>query len=128
VGDGIAQHTWPVCRTVVALATIVVCVLPQVRAEEAHQGNTAPGAGPPPGWPTSPFHGVIDGATGLPIPCLCRYQGVAYRLGDTVCMSTHLGRQLTRCDLFLNNTSWVPTGVPCTMSTRRQQFAQTPVR
>jgi hypothetical protein len=31
-------------------------------------------------------------------------------------MTTHLGVQLARCDLFLNNTSWVPTGVPCTMS------------
>jgi len=24
--------------------------------------------------------------------------------------------QLARCDLLLNNTSWVPIGVPCTMS------------
>ncbi|HJZ44866.1 MAG TPA: hypothetical protein VJ233_14185, partial [Hyphomicrobiaceae bacterium] len=52
------------------------------------------------------------------IPCRCRFQGSAYALGDTVCMSTHLGVQLARCDLYLNNTSWVPTGVPCTMSRR----------
>ncbi|HXE69315.1 MAG TPA: hypothetical protein VN523_08145 [Hyphomicrobiaceae bacterium] len=38
-------------------------------------------------------------------------------------MNTHLGRQLTRCDLFLNNTSWVPTGVPCTTSALPQNFA-----
>jgi hypothetical protein len=31
-------------------------------------------------------------------------------------MTTHLGVQLARCDLYLNNTSWVPTGVPCTVS------------
>jgi hypothetical protein len=31
-------------------------------------------------------------------------------------MSTPLGVQLARCDLLLNNTSWVPIGVPCTMS------------
>ena len=79
------------------------------------------GAGPAnsgqlPAWPTSPFHGVISGATGEAIPCRCRFQGSAYRLGDTVCMTTHLGVQFARCDLYLNNTSWIPTGVPCTMS------------
>jgi hypothetical protein len=31
-------------------------------------------------------------------------------------MNTHLGVQLARCDLLLNNTSWVPIGVPCIMS------------
>jgi hypothetical protein len=73
------------------------------------------GQGAAPAWPTSPFHGVIDGA-GQRIPCRCRFQGSAYKLGDTVCMNTHLGVQLARCDLFLNNTSWVPTGTPCTLS------------
>ncbi len=68
-----------------------------------------------PAWPTSPYHGVTDG-DGKRIPCRCRFQGSAFKLGDTVCMSTHLGVQLARCDLYLNNTSWVPTGVPCTMS------------
>jgi len=106
-----------------ALAISIAALLAQARAEEAHQGAPAPGSGPPPAWPSSPFHGVIDGATGLPIPCQCRYQGTAYRLGDTVCMNTHLGRQLTRCDLFLNNTSWVPTGVPCTTSALARRFA-----
>lgn len=71
-----------------------------------------------PAWPTSPFHGVIDGFTGKPIPCRCRFQGTTYALGTTVCMNTPLGQQLARCDLFLNNTSWVPTGTPCTMSRR----------
>jgi hypothetical protein len=68
-----------------------------------------------PAWPTSPFHGVIDGS-GKRIPCRCRFRGEAYGLGETVCMATHLGVQLARCDLALNNTSWVPTGVPCTIS------------
>jgi hypothetical protein len=76
----------------------------------------------PPAWPTSPFHGVIDGG-GKPIPCRCRFGGNAYKLGDTVCMSTYLGVQLARCDLALNNTSWVPTGVPCTMSRASTPFA-----
>jgi len=71
---------------------------------------------PPPAWPGSPFHGVISGATGQPIPCRCRFNGGEFKLGETVCMNTHLGVQLARCDLFLNNTSWVPIGVPCTLS------------
>jgi hypothetical protein len=59
---------------------------------------------------------VIDGWTGLPIPCRCRYQGQAYRLGEIVCMNTHVGTVLTRCELFMNNTSWVPSQEPCTIS------------
>jgi hypothetical protein len=108
---------------IVALATIIAGPLPRAPAEEPHHPLPTPGSGPPPAWPSSPFHGVIDGATGLPIPCLCRYQGAVYRLGEEVCMTTHLGRQLTRCDLFLNNTSWVPTGVPCTISSLPKTFA-----
>ena len=59
---------------------------------------------------------VIDGWTGLPIPCLCRFRGETFRLGDVVCMSTHVGVVMTRCELFLNNTSWMPTQQPCTIS------------
>ena len=66
-------------------------------------------------WRTSPWHGVIDGA-GRVIPCRCRFQGREYRLGETVCMQTHLGTVLTRCDLFMNNTSWVPSSEACTVS------------
>jgi hypothetical protein len=113
------KHTLTFCLLVFALATATALLSP-TKAEETEHPSAA---GPAPAWPSSPFHGVIDGATGLPIPCLCRYQGLAYRLGDTVCMNTHLGRQLTRCDLFLNNTSWVPTGVPCTTSALPQSLA-----
>jgi hypothetical protein len=81
---------------------------------------------PAPAWPDSPFHGVISGATGEAIPCRCRFKGAAYPLGDTVCMSTHLGVQLARCDLVLNNTSWVPIGVPCTMSRLPARLAGQP--
>ncbi len=59
---------------------------------------------------------VIDGWTGLPIPCRCRYRDRTYRLGDVICMSTHRGTVFTRCELFLNNTSWMPTEEPCTTS------------
>jgi hypothetical protein len=91
-----------------AAAAMVVALLGPGAAVE--QSGTAPA------WPTSPFHGVISGATGEAIPCRCRFQGTAYRLGDRVCMTTPLGVQFARCDLFLNNTSWIPTGQPCTMS------------
>jgi hypothetical protein len=76
---------------------------------------------PPAAWSTSPFHGVISGATGEPIPCRCRFKGGEAKLGETVCMETPLGVQLARCDLFLNNTSWVPLGVACTLSAYRHR-------
>lgn len=68
-----------------------------------------------PAYPSSPFHGVVDG-NGQTIPCRCRFQGRQYHLGETVCMSTHVGIVIARCDLMLNNTSWVPTPTPCTLS------------
>jgi hypothetical protein len=102
-----------VCAAVAA-AMLLVPLHPS-RAVEGEGSGAAPGV-PDAAWPTSPFHGVPSGATGEAIPCLCRFGGDAYRLGDTVCMRTHLGVQLARCDLVLNNTSWIPIGVPCTMS------------
>lgn len=58
---------------------------------------------------------VIDG-WGMPIPCRCLFQGQAFKLGDVVCMNTPVGTVLTRCELFLNNTSWMPSQQPCTIS------------
>jgi hypothetical protein len=103
----------PVCAAVAV--ALLAATLPAARAGEG-VGAGAMDAAPPPAWPTSPFHGVISGATGEPIPCRCRYRDSDYRLGSTVCMNTYLGVQMARCDLFLNNTSWVPLGVPCTIS------------
>jgi hypothetical protein len=74
---------------------------------------------PPPAWPNSPFLNTVDGVTGMPIPHLCRSGGSTFQLGDTVCMNTHLGVQLARCDLLLNTTSWVPIGVPCNLNSGR---------
>ena len=73
-----------------------------------------------PAYPSSPYRGVVDGS-GRTIPCLCRFQGQKYLLGETVCMSTPVGVVLARCDLMLNNTSWVPTHTPCTLSQADQQ-------
>ena len=82
-------------------ATVAAMLLAPLQTSRAVEetGSRAGSTAPPPAWPTSPFHGVISGATGEPIPCRCRHQGSAYRLGDTVCMRTLLGVQLARCDL-----------------------------
>jgi hypothetical protein len=90
----------------------MICLNP-LRAEPPSLGREAPGVAE--NWRTSPWHGVIDGA-GRVIPCRCRFQGQEYRLGERVCMQTHLGTVLTRCDLFMNNTSWVPTNEACSIS------------
>lgn len=111
---GIANAKLCLVSAAIVAAMVVALLDPGRAAEQSDSGPAT--SGPQPVWPTSPFHGVISGATGEPIPCRCRFQGTAYRLGDTVCMTTHLGVQFARCDLFLNNTSWIPTGVPCTMS------------
>jgi hypothetical protein len=107
----------PQLRQAFAAAAIVAALAwpHHSRAADAAESGATP-AVPPPAWPTSPYHGVISGATGEPIPCRCRYRDSDFRLGDTVCMTTYRGVQLARCDLFLNNTTWVPIGVPCTIS------------
>ena len=72
-----------------------------------------------PAYPASPYRGVTDGF-GRTIPCRCRFQGQEYPLGDLVCMTTPVGVVMTRCDLMQNNTSWVPTATPCTLSRARE--------
>jgi hypothetical protein len=73
-----------------------------------------------PNWPTSPYHGAMDG-NGRRIPCQCLFRGHAHPLGTTVCMTTHKGTVLTVCDLVQNNSSWVPTDQPCTVSQGRSR-------
>lgn len=34
-------------------------------------------------------------------------------MGETVCMKTPTGSRLARCDMALNNTSWVFLDAPC---------------
>ena len=75
-------------------------------------------------WRTSPFHRVTSGATGQPIPCLCLYKGRQFRVGERVCMQTPNGIVLTRCDMLLNNTTWVPTDEACTVSMRQPPLPQ----
>jgi hypothetical protein len=73
---------------------------------------------PPPAFPTSPFHRAQDGNQQT-IPCRCSYRGQLVPVGTSVCMQTHVGRQIARCDLNINVTTWVPTGVSCEMSWQR---------
>lgn len=68
-----------------------------------------------PAWPASPWHGRVDG-DGRVIPCRCRAGGRQFMLGEHVCMPTPDGPRLARCDLFENNTTWVPTGTACELS------------
>jgi hypothetical protein len=98
-------------------ALLIVAATPWTQAVRAD--TPAPGEA----WRSSPFHGVPNAATGRNIPCFCVYRGKEYRLGDAVCMHTHLGTVVTRCDLSLNNTTWAPTPEPCTISLRQPLFA-----
>lgn len=96
-----------------AATGLLLCLAAPARAEPP--GLSAPEAGTVENWRTSPWHGLIDGA-GRVIPCRCRFQGREYRLGEKVCMQTPAGTVLTRCDLLMNNTSWIPTAEACTIS------------
>lgn len=86
-------------------------VLASLTACPVH-GADAPEGLPPANWPTSQYHALIDG-WGRTIPCRCRFNGNSYRLGEIVCMKTHVGTVLTRCDIVENNTSWMPSREPC---------------
>lgn len=107
---------WSAARIgVLAAACVSVIISPaSTRADESWRTAPWPSAQQP-AYPSSPFHGMVDG-DGRVIPCRCRFQGRDYKLGEEVCMSTHAGTVLTRCDLLLNNTSWVPTETACVVS------------
>ncbi len=111
---GVAKRKLLLSHTTVrAVVVMLSFCLQGARAEPpaSQQGQAVPSEH----WRTSPWHGAIDGF-GQIIPCRCRYRGQEYRLGEVVCMQTHMGTVLTRCDLFINNTSWIPTTDACTIS------------
>jgi hypothetical protein len=101
----------------VAIAASALVLLP-VDGRAESPAVTLPATTPAPGeaWRTSPFHRATSGATGLPIPCRCRFQEREYRLGEAVCMTTHVGTVIARCDLNQNITTWVPTTDACVVS------------
>ena len=105
-------------RAALALLAVIVLTPGAVAQEAGADARPAqvsePQGLPPPNYPASPHRGVIDGWTGKPIPCRCRFEGKQLELGTIVCMNTHLGTVLTRCDIVGNNTSWMPSREPCT--------------
>ena len=98
----------------VIVAALLVAARPALAEDPKRAWSEWPTADRP-AYPSSPYHGVTDG-DGRIIPCRCRFDGRDFRLGEQVCMSTHLGTVLARCDLMLNNTSWIPTETVCTIS------------
>ena len=121
-----ANSTTSLAITLAAgLALLAAMVTPTAAGEppRAFPGaQTAPRASQaaPPAWSQSPFHRLQDGDAKT-IPCRCSVQGRLVPLGTTVCMQTHLGTQLARCDLSINTTTWVPTGLPCETSSNRSR-------
>lgn len=93
-------------------ATVLAAAAPDLHAEPQSTPAT-------PNYLTSPYHGVVDG-DGRVIPCRCRFNGREFRLGEAVCMTTHVGTVIARCDLMQNNTSWIPTSTPCELSSLSQ--------
>ena len=80
-------------------------------------------SGPAPGQEVqSPFHRMQDG-NGRIIPCECRIGGQLVQLGTTACLDTPNGRQMSRCSLVENVTSWVPTGESCQTSRLDRQYS-----
>ncbi len=97
-----------------AVAWMVLTSTSAVFAKVAIAQDGVPGAASP-NYLTSPYHGMRDG-DGRIIPCRCRFDGRDFRVGEAVCMNTHMGTVIARCDLQLNNTSWIATGTPCELS------------
>lgn len=111
-GHGVTKRKLVLARAtaLAAMALSLLCVQ-EAQADPPSSSQAAPVEN----WRTSPWHGMQNGY-GQVIPCRCRYQGQEYRLGEVVCMQTHMGTVMTRCDLFMNNTSWIPTTDACTIS------------
>ena len=93
-------------RSALILAVVVVALSSSQSSADDH--------GSP--WKSSRFYRTVDG-NGRTIPCRCLLNGQTVPLGTTVCMGTYAGVQIARCDLSQNVMTWVPTGVPCEVST-----------
>lgn len=46
-------------------------------------------------------------------PCPCRHVGGIAQPGETVCLDLYGKRQLARCEMVLNNSSWRFLGAGC---------------
>ncbi|WP_349360825.1 hypothetical protein [Stappia sp.] len=47
------------------------------------------------------------------VPCTCRFRGEDYQIGEIACLKGPQGPRLARCDMTLNNTSWIFLDVGC---------------
>lgn len=62
---------------------------------------------------------LADGGAARARPdCTCRYFGVKYRIGETVCLRGPDGPRLARCSMMLNNTTWETLDRSCPTSAR----------
>lgn len=102
-------------RLALCAAVCLLAMLMPIAAEADSGGAPVRPLDSEPSYPSSPYHGQIDG-DGNVIPCRCRFRGERVMLGAVVCMETHIGTVLTRCDLRDGNTAWVPSNSPCIMS------------
>jgi hypothetical protein len=104
----------------VTLLAIYLTAAPSARAEEGALRN--PDASlraapiPPGASPYLPDGRTLSGSTGAPIPCECLFKGRTYKVGERICMSTHVGTVITRCELAINVTTWQPSSELCTVS------------
>ncbi len=48
--------------------------------------------------------------------CKCVSNGEFFVQGEHTCIKTNQGYRLARCDMVLNNTSWVMTGESCPLT------------
>jgi hypothetical protein len=52
-------------------------------------------------------------------PCTCRgTDGREFQMGETICLRTADGARIARCEMVMNNTSWIPTATPCPQALR----------
>jgi len=60
------------------------------------------------------FAGALVPASMAAADCTCRGRdGLAFQLGEMVCLNTASGPRLARCEMVLNNSSWKVTGESC---------------
>lgn len=68
------------------------------------------------------FSGIVTAVVAMAYPassnpdCTCRGNGGEVPEGQTVCLKTASGPKLARCEMVLNNTSWVFLSDSCPLA------------
>jgi hypothetical protein len=69
--------------------------------------------------------GLLTGAVGpAAAECQCRYAGKVFEQGEQVCIRVDGKARMARCDMALNNSSWVFVGDSCPTAALGLQFTQ----